>query len=376
MVIVHIGISSHFTEGTLYQDNILAEMNAKAGHKVVFISDTNKFENGILTKTGECDYVLKNGVRLIRVNYDMVINEFVSCKVRKAKKVLKYLREIEPDAILYHGVCGYELMNVADYVKEHQIPFYVDSHENFDNTAKNWLSKAFYKYIQGWFVYKALPMVNKVLYVGLPEKEYLKEMYNISDEKLEFFPLGGIPMGCEQRKEYRESILFKRGWKEDVIICSHSGKMNKGKRTEEILNALKRIKDDRLRLIVFGTISEEMKPILEPLIEADKRVLFMGWLNADEQREILGATDLYIQPGTYSATAQNAMCSGCAVLLNRKYLPEMGEAVFYGENSTEIEEILRSILNDKNNLEVMKYKCLELAVNSFNYEKLAERYLV
>ena len=36
MKILHIGIASHFTDKMLYQDNILAELNAKGETPVIF----------------------------------------------------------------------------------------------------------------------------------------------------------------------------------------------------------------------------------------------------------------------------------------------------------------------------------------------------
>ena len=52
MVVLHIGFLSHYTDGMIYQDNSLAEMNVSAGHDVVYITDTYKYENG--------KYVLKD----------------------------------------------------------------------------------------------------------------------------------------------------------------------------------------------------------------------------------------------------------------------------------------------------------------------------
>ena len=50
MNILHIGLLSHFTEGMFYQDNVLSDMNAKDGNNVTFITDTNCYIEGKLTK--------------------------------------------------------------------------------------------------------------------------------------------------------------------------------------------------------------------------------------------------------------------------------------------------------------------------------------
>ena len=372
--ILHIGLSSHFTEGMLYQDNILANLNANAGMDVTFISDAYKYEDGCLVETEECDVILNGGVRLIRLKYDKIINDFISKKIQKIKRLVEYIEEIKPDSILYHGVCGYELMDVANYVKKNKIPFYIDSHENFSNTAKTILSKIAYKYIHGVFVKKALPNVKKILYVGYPERDYLKEMYQIPENKMEFFPLGGLVIEKEQQSEYRKRIIKEMNFPENVIICAHSGKMDEGKKTEEVLLAFSKVQNKRLRLLIYGSIPENRRTILEPMIKRDSRVKFLGWKNAKEQEIILGGSDLYIQPGTYSATAQIALCSGCALLVNNGYKRAMKDAVLYGEDKNDIENVLRKIISHDGYLDEIKEKGYNYA-KKFNYKELALRYL-
>ncbi len=376
MKVLHIGLASHFTEKMLYQDNILTDFNAKAGHEVTYISDSYAFVDGVLMKVDECDLILDNRVRLIRVNYDRIVNSIITNKVQKCKRLIKLIDEIKPDAILYHGVCGYELINVANYVKKHEIPFYIDSHENFKNTAMTIVSWLAYKYIHGFFVKRAIPYANKILYIGHPEKIYLQKMYHITEEKLEYFPLGGVILDKAMQATYRDKVVSDMDFPDDAIICAHSGKMDRGKRTRDVLEGFYNVRDSRLRLLIFGSIPDDMREELLPLIDRDERVSFLGWKNGEAQTEILGATDLYIQPGTYSATAQIALCNGCALIVNDGYKEAMGDVAFYEDNSLGIEKKLKEITENLNVLLDAKAKCYNLAIRQFNYEKLAERYLV
>lgn len=377
MNILHIGLVSHFTESMLYQDNYLSELNAQDGHNVVFITDVFIYRDGKLIETVECDKVLDNKVRLIRLKYDYIINTFISRKIQKVKKIVKYLNILEPDVILYHGLCGYELMDVARYVKNNRdVLFYIDSHENFNNTAKNIISKLAYKYIHGFFIKKALPYAKKILYIGYPEKKYIKEMYDISEDKLEYFPLGGIIIDKEIQKKYRQEIINDMSFPNDVIICSHSGKIDKLKKTDQVIKAFSNVRDNRFRLLIYGSIQDELKTEINSLIEKDKRIYFLGWKNSNQQERILAATDLYIQPGSASATAQVALCCGCALIVNKEYyLESFRDNVFYADNSKEIEVILYQIASDINVLKNMKEKSYSLATNELDYDKLANRYL-
>ena len=114
MRILHIALASHFTEGMLYQENVLLDINKKDGHDVTIITDTWHFEGDTLVKGIEEDRALENGIRLIRLDYDYIINDFITSKIQKCRKLKGYLEELQPEVILYHGVNGYEMMDVAE----------------------------------------------------------------------------------------------------------------------------------------------------------------------------------------------------------------------------------------------------------------------
>ena len=61
MKIAHIGLAAFYTEGMTYQDNQLAEQNARDGHQVMYISNAAKYENGVIVETGYEDTVLESG---------------------------------------------------------------------------------------------------------------------------------------------------------------------------------------------------------------------------------------------------------------------------------------------------------------------------
>ena len=46
MRIAHVGLAAYYTDGMTYQDNQLAEQNARDGHQVLYISNAAKYVNG------------------------------------------------------------------------------------------------------------------------------------------------------------------------------------------------------------------------------------------------------------------------------------------------------------------------------------------
>lgn len=377
MKILHIGLVSYYTEGMTYQENYLPDINAEDGHEVIFVANATEYRDGKLVYTGEKDYILQSGVRLIRYKYDSVGPKLLTNKIQKVSRLKKLMEEFKPDSIMFHGVCGYELMDVAKYVKVHpETLFYVDCHEDFDNTARTWLSKMFYKYIHGFFIKKSLPKINKILYIGEISRVYLKEMYRIDDNKLEFYPLGGIVSSKEDQIKCREDLIKEYGLKDDSTIFMHSGKLDPLKKTADLLRAFSTLDKDNIFLFIFGSIPSETEKEIKELIEKDNRVMFLGWKSGDEVTRLLNAADVYVQPGSPSATSQVAMCCGCAEIVRPtiSYKLLYNESVLYADNYDELVEKLKLIC-DRKLLSSYKDKANECASTVLDYSKLANRYL-
>lgn len=378
MKVLHIGLLSHFTDGMTYQDNILADINAKDGHDVLFITDTNAYLNGELQPVPEEDVILSDGVRLIRLKYDRVINNFITNHIQKVQALPDIIEKFQPDAIMYHGCCGYELIDVAKYIRNHpNITFYVDSHEDFYNTGRKFGGKLSYKIIHGRYIKKALPYVDKILYLSVETRDFLRKIYGLKDNYLEFYPLGGILQTEKHQRDCRKSILKKLNLGDDTIIFSHSGKLDKLKKTADILRAFSRVNNVRFVLIIFGKIPDEESEELKYLIDQDKRVYFLGWKQGDEIIDLLAGTDVYLQPGSQSATSQVAACCGCAEVVapvsSYKFL--YGDSVDYADNEQALYDYFVETSNNSDLIKRKKESCFNVAKEKLDYHKLAQRYL-
>ena len=297
-------------------------------------------------------------------------------KIQKVKKLKALVDEIAPDVILYHGVCGWELMTVAAYKKVHKnVKLYVDCHEDFHNTAKTALSKVSYKYIHGYFVKHALPYIDKILYVSEECKEYLTEMYKISESELEYYPLGGLPFDDDIYSKKREEKRQELKLKDNNIMFLHSGKMNAGKKTEELIKAFVKIKNDNFRLVIIGIFQDNVWEKVKPYIESDKRISYLGWKTGEELMDFLCAADMYMQPGTQSATMQNAICCRCGIMLypyksHKAYLKGNG---YFVSNEEDIKRALQQISENPQAVKKMKLESERIGRDILDYRKLAAR---
>lgn len=377
MNILHVTIASHYTENMTYQDNQLSDQNALDGHIVTVISDCFKFEGSRLIKTPEEDRILSNGVRLIRVEYDSIINPLISSKVRKVSKLYKIIQGIQPDVILFHGVAGYEMLTVAKYKKINpNTKLYIDSHEDFHNSGTFWLSRTLqYRMFNRFIVRKIQNVVDKFLYLSYESKEFLEKMYDLEDDQLEFYPLGGHVVEKDEKKEFSREIRSQHGYTQDDILVLHSGKLSPAKKTKELIIAFKSVPNPRLKLIIVGSIPTENSHTLTELIQSDKRINFAGWKQSSELVKYLCAADLYFQPGTQSATMQNAICCGAPVALapypsHEPYLKGNG---FYAETVEDYIGIFEKVSKNPDILRKMSENSYKIARSLLDYRILAKR---
>lgn len=376
MKILHVCLSSHYTEGMAYQDNILPQINSEDGHEVIIISNTEKYKNGILVKVDEEEKYLNKNLKLIRLDFDFYLTDFISKKIRKTKKLKKILNDFRPDVILFHGMCAYELLTVSKYKKNNpNIKLYADSHEDFTNSArtffsKNILHRLFYKRI----ALKCLKDIDKVLYISEETRIFLHDFYEIPDEKLEFYPLGGFIIEKEEKKIIRKKIREELEISEKDLVLIHSGKLDKLKKTIELLEVFNKMDNKNVHLIIIGSIPDENLGIYD-FIKKDKKVKYLGWKSGDELLEYICASDIYMQPGSQSSTSLTAVCCGLPILLypSISYKKMFNINAFWVKNKKEMEEVLVKVIARPNILDDMSKRSYEIANDILDYRKLAAR---
>jgi len=250
MKIIHIVLVGPFTEGMTYQENLLPIQNVFDGHKVFIIATQYYWNKSKIEKTSECDKIIENGIRLIRIKYDNIINDYISEKIRKASKLIKLINEIKPDIIFLHDPQTYEILTVSKYKRAHRwVKFYIDNHADKNNSATNIFSyyilhKIFYKNI----LKKVEESIDKCFYVTNSCKKFLNDVYSFN-KKLEYLPLGGVRFNISKRE--KDKIKREIGINEEDIILIHTGKFNKKKRTIELLEIFNKTTYKKIQLILI-----------------------------------------------------------------------------------------------------------------------------
>jgi glycosyltransferase involved in cell wall biosynthesis len=317
--IAHVCLASAYTEGMTYQDNILPAQNRKDGHEVLIVSDCTCYIEGKLADVAPEDKLLEDGSRLVRLPFaGRLLPRYLRNKVRIAPRLGPLLEEFRPDVILFHGVIGAEMLTVGAYKKKHPATrLYLDSHEDFNNSGRTLASRLLqYKLLTRFFWNRIAQQVDKVLYVSYECRDFLSAMFDIPQQQMEFYPLGGYVQELSVKAQLRQRIRSALGLEEGDTVFIHAGKLDRAKRTLDILKAFAATPGPALRLLVVGALAEDIKDAASKLIQADARICFLGWKSGAELVDLLCASDCYLQPGTQSATLQVAICCGLPVMIH------------------------------------------------------------
>lgn len=378
MRILHCCLSCFYIDNYNYQENVLPRQNKIDGHEVLILASTETYiDNNKLGYIAPSTYVNENGIYVIRIPYRNNMPHAIMKKIRAYKDTIEHINIFKPDVILFHGTAAYDLINVAKYKASHpEVMLFVDSHGDFNNSAKSFLSREIlHRGLYRRFMHKSLRYIDKVLCASIESYDFMREFYEIPKHKLEIYPLGGTVFEGYEYSIIRKRIRTEMQLKEIDILFVHSGKMIRAKRTPELLKAFKEVPSVRHKLILLGSIPEDMKADILPLVENDSRVSFLGWKSSEELQKYLCAADMYLQPGSQSATMQNAICCGCPVMLyphksHELYLKGNG---FYVETVEDMVRVFKTIDSNPKILKDMSEASYKVAYDLLDYRKLAAR---
>lgn len=379
MKILHCCLSCFYIDGYGYQENILPRHNKTDGHDVRILASTETYiDNQTLGSTKAGSYINEDGIEVTRVPYRHFLPHAIMKYLRYYRGVQEFLESFKPDVILYHGNGGHGIVEVAQYCSNNpDVTLYVDSHESLVNSARGLLSRyVLHGFINRIWIQRSLPSVKKMLCVALECYPFLKELYRVPEDMMELYPLGGEILPKEDHITLRRSIREKLGFSDSDIVLLHTGKLNVRKNTALLLDAFSQVRDLTVfRLLIAGSPSSDVESQIMTAKSADERISYIGWLSSEQLQECFHAADLYLQPGTASASFQQSLCAGCAGAARSAHnYPEFfGDAYWPINNAEDIAILLRDIARNPQILSDKKKRCFAFAKSQLDYSKLAKR---
>lgn len=383
MKVVHVCLSMGYTEGLNYQENIIIKYQAQAGHEVTLITTDHCFNGGEwgLCQT-ESDYINPDGVHIIRLPFAFRIPYKVNKHIGIFKGFKQILEELTPDIIFVHNVQFQDIRAVAAYKKKHpNVKFYVDNHSDFSNSARNWFTRnTLYRF---WWkpCAKAVEKQVDIFYGVMPSRvDFLINIYGIAKEKTDLLVMGADDECIERaaRPEVRKAFREKYHVKDNEFLIMTGGKIDAFKtQTLLLMQAVKEIANDKVKLLIFGSVEEQLKERLFALCDGDK-IQYIGWAKGEQSYEFFASADLVVFPGRHSVYWEQVAAQGIPMLCKywdgTTHVDIGGNVEFLMEDSVEvIKEKLLELLNNPDKYQEMKKVATSEKRNMFSYKQIAAR---
>lgn len=379
MKITHLCLCGPFTDKALYQENLLTKYHKKLGHDVSIITSQYTWNNkGKIVKVKSKTYYNEHGLKVIRLpSYEIPFLNF-----KLYKNLYKSIENEKPDIIFMHGIQFLNLKQVVKYVKKHtNVRLYVDNHADVINSARNWLSKNI-KHKMIWrHNAKIIEPYTTKFYGVLPSRvNFLIEMYKLPPEKVELLVMGSDDEMVEKAKNpsIKNNIRKQYNVKSNDFLVITGGKIDIPKKQVLLLmEAIKQIDNNRIKLLIFGSVVDELKNNFQKLVDG-KKIQYIGWLGPQDCYNHLAASDLAVFPGGHSVFWEQTVALGIPVVAKywegTDHIDLGGNCKFlYQDSVDEIKEIIINIFEDRELYNQMKEVAEKKGMKEFSYKKIAEK---
>lgn len=383
MKIVHICLSMGYTEGLNYQENIMMKYQALDGHQVSVVTTDHCFTEGVwgICMT-ESDYVNEYGVHVIRLPFALPFPYKVNKQIGVFKGFSKTLKELAPDIIFVHNIQFQDIRRIVSYKKKHpSVKIYADNHSDFSNSARNWLSRnTLYRF---WWkpCAKKLEPWAEVFYGVMPSRvDFLQNIYGISPEKTDLLVMGADDESVVRAQDtgIRAAVREKFEVAQDDFLIVTGGKIDAFKtQTLLLAQAVQNIDCEKLKLLIFGSVEEELKEQLLKLCDG-KKVQYIGWAKGEQSYEYFASADLVVFPGRHSVYWEQVVAQGipmiCKYWEGTTHVDIGGNVEFLMEDSvTLIEEKLLALIHNPSKYAEMKKKANGDGKQVFSYKVIARK---
>lgn len=385
MKILHCCLAAFYIDGYSYQENILPREHRKSGNTVSIIASTETFlDNNCLGYTNASKYYNEDDILVTRLAYSKILPHFIMKKLRVYKGLKVALEEFNPDIIFLHDFQFIDIRHFVKFVKRHpNTKIFIDCHTDYNNSAKNWVSKCILHKIIYKYCAKIVEPYTSVFWGVLPARvDFLIKMYNIPNQKVKLLVMGAEDNKVEAAKNNNSRFRIRKKYNiddHDFLIIT-GGKIDKNKtQVLKLMEAVNTIKDKSIKLLVFGSVSQSLSNRFESLLS--NSINYIGWIDADEIYEYFNSGDLIFFPGLHSVLWEQAVGQGKPCVF--KYIEGFnhidlgGNCMFINDESVdEIKDIILKIRTDENIYKLMKSTAEKNGLEAFSYSKIAQRSII
>ena len=381
MKIVHIAPNSPYNDYWGYQDNLLPKYQKKLGHDVTVIITNTMHKDGKILRTDCSDYILNDGVRVIRREHKQYHLSKVT-GVFSELDVLPLLNELRPDFIFYHGLISYTIKDVVKYIKKNpQCKVVEDNHMDYNignqtNTLKEKIIRAWLR----WLNRTTVPYVEKVYGVTPWRKTYAEDYFRIPANKTDVLIMGADDekVNLEKKDAVRRQIRDKYLVSDEDFLIVTGGKIDKKKGIDVLAESCAGF-NQNVKLLIFGSISDDVEDKMEKLIFENDNIIYIGWIDSERVYDYFFAADLVFFPGQHSVLWEQACACKVPCVFERwdgmDHVDNGGNADFIEPVTVEaIRSKIKELLYTDRYYRMKKVAESE-ATDIYMYSKIAEKSL-
>ncbi len=380
MKIVHVCLAGiGVNDGWTYQENLLTKYHKKLGHDVTIVtSQWVRNQKGGVKIDNRSDYYDDNGCKVLRL--EIKNNRKQSFRFKRYRDVYKTMTEESPDVLFIHNIQFMDIYEIIKYLKVNsKIKVYVDSHTDFSNSASNWISKNVLHRVIWRFCAKSIEPYTRKFYGVLPARvDFLKNVYRIPSEKTELLVMGADDERVSTALDDKVNLRIRNKFNIDIddFLIVTGGKIDLAKRqTILLMEAVKKIDNPKVKLLVFGSVVDELKDQVTQMCDGEK-IQYIGWANEEQSYEYFASSDLVIFPGRHSVYWELVAGLGKPMVVKfwngTTHIDVGGNCEFLYEDT--VEELIQKInllIKDNKKFENMKHNAKNKASVIFLYKNIA-----
>lgn len=180
------------------------------------------------------------------------------------------------------------------------------------------------------------------------------------------------------RKKLRKTDIYSNYFKNDYPILIFIGRLNKGKKLEQLINAFKQLKDNGIfvNLVFVGTGIEEER-LKEKANSINNNIWFYGSCYEEEKiGELIYNATICISPGNVGLTAMHSLVYGTPVITHYDFSSQMPEfeaikesisgTFFVKDNETDLANKIQAWLSKSKHREKTRFDCFEIIDKKYN----------
>lgn len=380
MNILHICVAGTYTDDMSYQENLLTKYHVKSGnHTTLLASEWMYEDSGKVIKSLQKEYTNSDGVQILRL--PIIGNHGIYYRFKRFEGFYETIKKCNPEIIFVHNIQFIDVEQIKKYAKNHKVTIYVDNHADFSNSGRNALSRYLLHGIVWRHMARIINPYTTKFYGVLPARvEWLVNMYGLPKEKCELLVMGADDEEVTRAADAKigNAVRSKFGINEDEFLIVTGGKINAAKtQTLLLMQAVQEMKNPKIRLLVFGSVADNMKEKFESMVDGQK-VQYMGWVKGNDSYDVFSAADLVVFPGRHSVFWEQVCGQGKPMLVKywegTTHIDLGGNVEFlYRDSVDEIYEKIMEIVESPEKYENMRVVAESKGMEIFSYKKIAER---